>query len=111
MLDYPLAVQAVNTERSIHLLTVALWLLAGLIGLVGLLITGQLLARLSFVESDDYATLRALGMSRGQLLAAELGRTALIGAGAGAVGAALAVALSPLFPVGLAAIAEPYPGT
>jgi ABC-type lipoprotein release transport system permease subunit len=110
LLNYPLAVQAVNTERSIHLLTVALWLLAGLIGLVGLLITGQLLARLSFVESDDYATLRALGMSRGQLLAAELGRTALIGAGAGAVGAALAVALSPLFPVGLAAIAEPYPG-
>jgi hypothetical protein len=89
---------------------VALWLLAGLIGMVGLLITGQLLARLSFVESDDNATLRALGMSQRQLLAAALGRAALIGAGAGAAGAALAVAFSPLFPVGLAAIAEPHPG-
>jgi FtsX-like permease family len=110
VLEYPLAIQAVNTERSIHLLAVALWLLAALISLVGLLITGQLMARLSFVESDDYATLRALGMSQRQLLAAALGRAALIGAGAGAVGAALAVALSPLFPVGLAAIAEPHPG-
>jgi hypothetical protein len=110
VLDYPLAIQAVNTERSIHLLAVALWLLAGLIGLVGLLITGQLMARLSFVESDDYATLRALGMSQRQLLAAALGRAALIGVGAGAVGAALAVALSLAFPVGLAAIAEPHPG-
>jgi hypothetical protein len=110
VLDYPLAVQAVNTERSIHLLAMALWLLAALISLVGLLITGQLMARLSFLESDDYATLRALGMSQRQLLAAALGRAALIGAGAGAVGAALAVALSPLFPVGLAAIAEPHPG-
>ncbi len=34
VLDYPLAVQAVNTERSIHLLAVALWLLAALISLV-----------------------------------------------------------------------------
>jgi hypothetical protein len=110
VLDYPLAIQAVNTERSIHLLAVALWLLAGLIALVGLLITGQLLARLSFVESDDNTTLRALGMSQRQLLAAALGRAALIGAGAGATGAVLAVALSPLFPVGLAAIAEPHPG-
>ena len=83
VLDYPLAIQAVNTERSIHLLAVALWLLAGLIGLVGLLITGQLLARLSFVESDDYATLRALGMTQRQLLAAALGRAALIGAAQG----------------------------
>jgi hypothetical protein len=32
VLDYPLAIQAVNIERSIHLLAVALWLLAGLIG-------------------------------------------------------------------------------
>ena len=110
VLDYPLAIQAVNTERSIHLLAVALWLLAGLIGLVGLLITGQVLARLSFVESDDYATLRALGMRQRQLLAAALSRAALIGVGAGAVGTALAVALSLVFPVGLAAIAEPHPG-
>ena len=49
-------------------------------------------------------------MRQRQLLAAALSRAALIGAGAGAVGTALAVALSLVFPVGLAAIAEPHPG-
>ena len=49
-------------------------------------------------------------MSRAQLLAACLGRAAVIGAAGGAVAAAVGVALSPLLPVGLARVAEPHPG-
>src|SRR4029077_6649025 len=84
--------------------------LAGLFGVIGLLIVGQLLARLSFLEATGYGTLRALGMSRAQLMTAGLGRAAAIGAAGGLIAAVLGVALSPLLPVGLAGVAEPHPG-
>ena len=105
-----LSVQSVNTQRSIRPQAVALWLLAALFGLIGLLIVGQLLARLSFLEATGYGTLRALGMSRGQLMTACLVRAAAIGAAGGVIAAVLGVALSPLLPVGLAGVAEPHPG-
>jgi ABC-type lipoprotein release transport system permease subunit len=100
----------VNTQRSIRPQAVALWLLAALFGVIGLLIVGQLLARLSFLEATGYGTLRALGMSRAQLMTAGLGRAAAIGAAGGVIAAVLGVALSPLLPVGLAGVAEPHPG-
>jgi hypothetical protein len=105
-----LSAQSVNTQRSIRPQAVALWLLAALFGVIGLLIVGQLLARLSFLEATGYGTLRALGMSRGQLMTACLGRAAAIGAAGGIIGGVLGVALSPLLPVGLAGVAEPHPG-
>lgn len=106
----PLAPQAANTEHSIHLQAVALWLLAGFLGVIGVLVLGQMLVRLSFVEASDCVALRALGMSRRQLMAVGIGRAVAIGAAAGGVAVALAFALSPLLPVGLAGIAEPHPG-
>ncbi len=108
--DYPLGGQAANTEHSIHLQAVALWLLAGLLALLGSLVAGQLLARQGFLESASYGPLRAIGMSRRQLAAAGLIRAALIGAAGGVLAVILAVAASPLFPMGLAGIAEPHPG-
>jgi putative ABC transport system permease protein len=102
--------QSVNTQRSIRPQAVALWLLAALFGVIGLLIVGQLLARLSFLEAAEYRTLRALGIRRAQLMTGCLGRAAAIGTAGGLIGAVLAVALSPLLPVGLAGVAEPYPG-
>jgi hypothetical protein len=89
---------------------VALWLLAALFGVIGLFIVGQLLARLTFLEATEYGTLRALGMSRRQLMTGCLGRAAAIGAAGGLIGAVLGVTLSPLLPVGLARVAEPHPG-
>jgi FtsX-like permease family len=108
--DYPLAVQAANTEHSIHLQAVALWLLAGLLALLGLLILSQLLSRLTVLESTDFGVLRSFGMGPPQLTAAGLVRAALIGTVGAVVGLGVAVAVSPVFPVGLAAIAEPHPG-
>jgi hypothetical protein len=102
--------QSVNTQRSIRPQAVALWLLAALFGVIGLLIVGQLLARLSFLDAAGYGTLRALGMSRGQLMTGCLGRAVAIGAAGGLIGAVLGVALSPLLPLGLARVAEPHPG-
>jgi ABC-type lipoprotein release transport system permease subunit len=108
--SYPLATQAANTERSIHLQAVALWLVAALLTVISLLVLGQLLARMSFLDSVDYAALRALGLSRRTLLAIGLLRAAVIGAAGAAAGTLIALAISPLLPVGLAAVAEPYPG-
>jgi len=102
--------QSINTERSIRPQAVALGLLAVLFWVIGLLITGQLLARQSFIEAAGYGILRALGMTRAQLMAACLGRATAIGAAGGLIGAMLGVALSPLLPVGLARVAEPHPG-
>lgn len=108
--DYPLGPQAANTEQSIRLQAVVLWLLAGALAVLGLLILGQLHARLTAGEQADFGTLRAIGVTPRQLAAAGLARAVLIG-GAGAVIALVAaVAVSPVFPVGLAGIAEPHPG-
>ena len=107
---YPLASQAVNTQRSIHLQAVALWLVAAVLAVIGLLVLGQLLARMSFLDSVEYRTLLALGISRHTLLAIGLLRAAIIGVAGAAAGALAALALSPALPVGLARVAEPYPG-
>jgi hypothetical protein len=106
----PVAAQSADTQRSIHQQAIALWLLAGLLAVLSVLILGQLLARLSFLEATDYPALRALGMGRRELAAIGVGRAAAIGMAGGALAVALAFALSPLLPVGLAGVAEPHPG-
>jgi hypothetical protein len=108
--DYPLGPQAANTEHSIHLQAVALWVLAGVLAVLGLLILGQLHARLAYSESADFGALRGIGAVPGQLTATGLARAALIGGAGAALTVATAVAVSPVFPVGLAGIAEPHPG-
>jgi len=80
------------------------------LAVLGLLILGQLHARLAYSESADFGALRGIGAVPGQLTATGLARAALIG-GAGAVlTVVLAIAVSPAFPVGLAGVAEPHPG-
>ena len=113
--DRPTAVyryrdQAVNTQHSIHLQAVALWLLAGLLGVTAALILSQLFFRQALLEARDHATLRALGLERDQLWAIGMGRAGLMGVAAAAVATITAVALSPLTPFGIARIAEPRPG-
>jgi hypothetical protein len=97
-------------EGSIHPQAIGWWVLAVLAALVGLLVIGQALARQSAVESEEYPTLATLGLEQRQLVALATARN-LVVAIAGAVGAVvLAVALSPIAPVGEARIAEPSTG-
>src|SRR5207248_8875639 len=107
---FPLADQTVNTQHSIHLQAVALWLLAGLLALTTALVLFQLLMRQSLLESAEYPDLRALGMSRGQLWTLGIMRGALLGVVGAVVAVVLAYMLSPLMPIGLARTAEPHPG-
>ena len=96
--DYPLGPQAANTEHSIHLQAVALWVLAGVLAVLGLLILGQLHARLTASESADFGALRAIGAVPGQLTATGLARAALIGGVGAVLAVASAVAVSPGVP-------------
>jgi hypothetical protein len=107
---YPYGPQETNTERSIHQQAIVLWLLAGVLAVVGLLVFGQLLARLTALESADFGVQRTLGMTSGQLTAVGMARAAMIGAVGAVLAAGIAAAASPLFPVGLVAEAEPHPG-
>src|SRR6266536_2058798 len=53
--------QARDVNRSIHLVAVALWLLAGLLLVVAVLVLGQLLARQIALDASDYPALHSLG--------------------------------------------------
>ena len=108
--DYPLGTQAANTQHTIHLQAVVLWLLAGALTLLALIVLWQLLSRLGTLESAEFGGLGALGMRPMQLAATGLVRAALIGACGAVLAMLLAFASSALFPVGLAGVAEPRPG-
>ncbi len=95
---------------SIHPQAVGWWILAGLAALVGVIVIAQALARQAAVESDTFATLSALGVSRRRLVALGMARGLLVGVAGALGGILLAFVLSPLTPVGEARIAEPSLG-
>ncbi len=92
--EHELAGQDRDVNRSTHLVAVALWLLAGLLMVVAVLVLGQLLARQIALGATDYPVLHALGMTRRQLAVLAV----LRGTAAGAAGAVLAVAGRPSSP-------------
>ena len=103
--DLTADVQAVNRVP-----VVTLWAAAALLALAALVIFGQALARETLARSEDFPTLRALGMSRAGLTVASMVKVALVAAGGAAISLGVAVLFSPLMPLGLARIAEPNPG-
>jgi hypothetical protein len=102
--------QDAEVQRSMHLQSTALWILAALLALVGLLVTSQLLARQSYVEATDHSSLRSLGMTRGQLFSVGAIRVGIIALAATVTAIIVAAGLSPFTPIGLARTAEPAPG-
>src|SRR6185437_877081 len=102
--------QAAAVQRAIRPQAVALALFALALAVTALLIVGQAATRLLATGSLDHPALAALGLTRGQLMAAgliEVGAAAVTGV---IVAAGVAVAASPLMPVGPARLAEPNPG-
>jgi predicted lysophospholipase L1 biosynthesis ABC-type transport system permease subunit len=110
--DIPMVeeVQTAGVQRSIRLESQALWALSALVALAALAVLGQALARQIYLESAELPTLRALGMSRVQLSALGMLRAMIIGAVAACLTVPTGILLSPFTPIGLARIAEPYPG-
>ncbi|HTL85730.1 MAG TPA: FtsX-like permease family protein, partial [Acidimicrobiia bacterium] len=98
------------TIRTIRVETIALWFVAGVLALMFAVLLGQALFRNTAMQADELFVLRALGVTRAQLLGLGALRGILVGV-IGALGAcALAVIASPLTPVGLARLADPAPG-
>jgi putative ABC transport system permease protein len=98
------------TRRALRLPALALEALAVLAAAAALVVAGQALARQGFLEAADNPRLRALGMTAGQLWAVAMARATLVALAGTGVAVAVAAALSGLFPIGLAATAEPHPG-
>jgi hypothetical protein len=103
-------VAAARAERAMHVQAVALLAFGVLTAVAGLLVVGQSIARQVQLDAGEHAVLGALGMTRWQLAAVTLVRVALVGAGGALLAVALAVAASPLAPIGLARQAEIDPG-
>jgi len=102
--------QATNVQRSMHLQAVALWLMAGFVGVAGALVLLQLLSRQAFEDATEYPTLAALGMTSTQLGLSGMVRVAVSAVTGAAAAAVLAGVASPLLPLGTARTAEPHPG-
>jgi hypothetical protein len=102
--------QVATIERSIRPQAVALAIFALALACTALLVVGQAAARLLLVSGSDNPTLAALGMTRAQLMAAGLFEVAVASTIGAVTAAGVAIAASPLMPVGTARLAEPDPG-
>ena len=102
--------QVAATNRAIRPEAIALGAFAGLAGLIALAVLGQLLSRQLAMDAVEYPVLRAVGATRLPLLALSLARLAVVTVGGAVIAVAIAVAASPLMPIGPARLAEPAPG-
>jgi FtsX-like permease family len=102
--------QAATIERAIRPQAIALAIFALVLACTALLIVGQAAARLLLAAGADNPVLAALGMTRGQLMAAGLIEVAVASAAGAIAAGGVAVAASPLMPIGTARLAEPDPG-
>ena len=89
-------------RRVISLESAALFAFAALAAVVGLLVVGQALARQTAAESVDDPALRAMGMTTSQTTSVAVLRMVPVAVAGAAIAAALAVAASPLVPIGVA---------
>jgi ABC-type lipoprotein release transport system permease subunit len=88
----------------------ALYMIALAVALAGGLLVAQVLSRSTSFVGDDVATLRSIGMTRRDIAAAATMSNSLAIAVALVVGLAGAVALSPLFPLGMGRGVDPDVG-
>jgi ABC-type lipoprotein release transport system permease subunit len=102
--------QTTTVQRGLDVQATVLRLLAAVLAVIALVITTQALSRRAFAEAGDDAVLRALGLTGGQRRSLSLARTALVAVGTPLAAVAIAIALSPFTPVGVARKAEPHPG-
>jgi hypothetical protein len=102
--------QAAAVQQAVHPEALSLALFALILAVTTLLIVGQATARQLAASSAGTPTLAALGMTRTQLMAAGLICVGVTAAAGAVAAAGLAVAASPLMPIGTARLAEPDPG-
>lgn len=105
-----MAVVADTVARGVRPHVFVLVALAAIVGLAGTVISVQAVTRQLEPLRRDAPGLRAVGIGRGQLVVAGFGRVVGVAAAGGVVAALVAVAASPVFPIGVARKAEVSPG-
>jgi hypothetical protein len=90
--------------------TVALLLFAAVVGSAGFVVAGQAISRQLLPLRTDAFALRSVGVEPADLRVGALLRVGLLGVAGGLAAVAVAVAVSPMFPVGVADRAEIAPG-
>jgi len=100
----------VIVSRAMRPLVIGLVAFAAALGITLLLVMTQAITRQILIQAADYPTLRALGLSPRQLtFAATLPAAVSVTLGA-LIGVGIAIAASPLTPIGASRLAEPHPG-
>jgi ABC-type lipoprotein release transport system permease subunit len=102
--------QATKVQTAIRPQATALALFSLLAAVSALFVVGQIVSRQLFLAASENPTLRALGMSKTQLVALHLGEVVVVGAAGAVVAVIAAILASPFMPIGPARIAEPNPG-
>ena len=98
-------------ERTVRVETTALQLLGIVVATVGLVVVGQVLRRQAGAEGEDERiALSALGIGRPDAIRLGLLHGAMAGLAGAALGTVVAILMSPLFPVGIAWVADPDVG-
>jgi hypothetical protein len=105
-----LGIETEGARNAIDVITLALWIIAGVAALAGLAAVGIVLTRDISTSSLDQGTLNALGLTRRRRAAVAMPRTMVVAVGGALLAAAGAVALSPAYPIGVARRADPNPG-
>jgi len=101
---------AVAARRGTSLQAFALLLFGGIAAMSLVIVVGQNIARQTYLASDDYPTLRALGVSRAQLFWLSLVRSGMVVVTGIVLAVPIAYLLSAFTPIGLARRAEISPG-
>ena len=99
-----------GAQSAIDVLTLALWVFAGVVALAGVVAIGIVVTRETAPVSVEQDILRSLGVTRHQRVLMSGPQAVLVAAGGGLLAVVGAVAASPLFPVGIARRADPDPG-
>jgi hypothetical protein len=99
-----------GARDAIEVLTLALWIVAGVTAVAGLVTITIVLARDAGGSDLDQATLRGLGLTGSQRAMVSGPRAVLVAGGGALLAGAGAIVLSPFFPIGIARQADPDPG-
>jgi hypothetical protein len=105
-----LGIESEGARSAIDVLTLALWVVAAVTAVSGLVAIGIVLTRDIGRSAFDQPVLRGLGLTRRQRVEVSGPRALIIAGIAAVIAVSGAVALSPLFPIGVARRAEPDPG-
>lgn len=102
--------QAVGPRQLVRIDAGVLWMLAAIIGLGSLVVITQMLRRAAIAATPDLITLGALGFRRRDLARAAATNGLRAGVAGALLAIILAIAASPMFPIGISRTAEPHLG-